>query len=360
VATDGSLPHVQPAPSLSEQFGLHCAVVRHLTRGFPYKVRCVAVLQRCCTVRRRRYLHAGCADSVERMPAIERPPLHYPLHARPVSGNSAWVQVVAFKAYLRTNTGNHKAVTARTAPQYFGPVPPGEKSPRCVTPTKPGRVAGGVWQCAIVYHRVMSCLCFPRPLLYILNRMHLPGSNQQTSAFAAASGRATSDIVVSCRGGFYGASDLYDLTPYSAQPEKYVRTELQPRGTGRGWRAAVYPKAIGTMHFKWHSGVLQRYYACCAACIMRRHHKMCTRTLHAFWSLPMPQRARWSATHCSAQERLQHYRGDVSSGMPRYQHFVESERILAMLQNGSLPIKVRPLPANLPSLARRAWRSACS
>ena len=41
------------------------------------------------------------------------------------------MQVVAFKAYLRTNTGNHKVVTARTAPQYFGPVLPGEKSPRC-------------------------------------------------------------------------------------------------------------------------------------------------------------------------------------------------------------------------------------
>ena len=62
-----------------------------------------------------------------------------------------------------------------------------------------------------------------------------------------------------CRGGFYGASDLYDLTPYSAQPDSYVRTQQQPRGTGRGWRAAVYPKAIAAMHFKWHSGVLQRY-----------------------------------------------------------------------------------------------------
>ena len=45
--------------------------------------------------------------------------------------------------------------------------------------------------------------------------------------------------------------------------------------------------------------------------------------------------------HCSAQERLKHYRGDVGSGMPRYQHFGESARILAMLENGSVPIRVR-------------------
>lgn len=67
------------------------------------------------------------------------------------------------------------------------------------------------------------------------------------------------------RGGFYGASDLYDLTPYSAQPDSYVRTQQQPQGTSRGWRAAVYPKAIAAMHYKWHSGVLQRYPVRCAA-----------------------------------------------------------------------------------------------
>jgi hypothetical protein len=39
VAEDASVPDVQPAPSLPEQFGLHCSVVRHLTGGFPYKVR---------------------------------------------------------------------------------------------------------------------------------------------------------------------------------------------------------------------------------------------------------------------------------------------------------------------------------
>ena len=60
---------------------------------------------------------------------------------------------------------------------------------------------------------------------------------------------------------------------------------------------------------------------------------------------------------CSAQERLKHYRGDVSSGMPRYQHFVESERILAMLANNTLPITVRPLLAHLAPLLHGALGS---
>lgn len=192
VAEDASVPDVLPEPSLSEQFALHCAVVRHLTQGFPYKV-------------------------------------------------------VAFKAYLRTNTGNHKVVSARTAAKYFGPTPPGERSPR---------------------------------------------------------------------GGFYGAADVYNLTPYSVHPNKYARAQQQPRAVkGRRWSAAVYPKAIAAMHFKWHSGVLQ-----------------------------------------SASERLHHYRGDGGNGMPRYQHFVESERILAMLANGSVPIESAACFKDMPWRVKRLPR----
>jgi hypothetical protein len=66
-----------------------------------------------------------------------------------------------------------------------------------------------------------------------------------------------------CRGGFYGASDVYNLTPYAAHRGSYVRTLQQPRAVGDAWSASVYPKAIAAMHFKWHSGVLQR----CAAAV---------------------------------------------------------------------------------------------
>jgi hypothetical protein len=71
-------------------------------------------------------------------------------------------------------------------------------------------------------------------------------------------------------------------------------------------------------------------------------------------SAGMSRRRTAVVPHCSAQERLKHYRGNRSSGMPRYQHFVESERILAMLANNTLPITVRPLPAHLPPLMHGA------
>jgi hypothetical protein len=43
--------------------------------------------------------------------------------------------------------------------------------------------------------------------------------------------------------------------------------------------------------------------------------------------------------------------------MPRYQHFVESERILAMLANNTLPITVRPQSADLVHLLHAAHGS---
>jgi hypothetical protein len=70
--------------------------------------------------------------------------------------------VVAFKAYLRTNTGNHKVVSARTAARYFGPVPPGEKSPRCAS------LAACVLRHACSgWHRLMSLLQLVRPSLLL-------------------------------------------------------------------------------------------------------------------------------------------------------------------------------------------------
>jgi hypothetical protein len=60
------------------------------------------------------------------------------------------------------------------------------------------------------------------------------------------------------RGGFHGAVDLYSLTPYAAHPDSYVRTKQQLPAAGGLWRAALYPDAIAAMHFKWHSGVIQR------------------------------------------------------------------------------------------------------
>jgi hypothetical protein len=62
---------VQPAPSLSEQFGLHCAVVRHLTRGFPYKVCCAAALHCCCACQQ--LTHFMCWPTLTCASAIKRP-----------------------------------------------------------------------------------------------------------------------------------------------------------------------------------------------------------------------------------------------------------------------------------------------
>lgn len=61
-----------------------------------------------------------------------------------------------------------------------------------------------------------------------------------------------------CRGGFHGAADVHDLTPYAAWPDSYVRTKRQLPAVGGLWRAALYPAAIAAMHFKWHSGVIRR------------------------------------------------------------------------------------------------------
>ena len=83
----------------------------------------------------------------------------------------------------------------------------------------------------------------------------IPQDLQLSIIFSAA---CTALNALVCRGGFYGASDVYNLTPYSAHTGSYVRTLQQPRAVGDTWSASVYPKAIAAMHFKWHSGVLQR------------------------------------------------------------------------------------------------------
>ena len=58
--------------------------------------------------------------------------------------------------------------------------------------------------------------------------------------------------------------------------------------------------------------------------------------------LHVPESTLVPACHesCSARERLHYYRGDGSDDLPRFEHFVESERILARVKNGSLPIEV--------------------
>lgn len=43
---------------------------------------------------------------------------------------SCTAQVVAFRAFLRTNTGNHNVVSPYSAPWYFGSAPAGSKGPR--------------------------------------------------------------------------------------------------------------------------------------------------------------------------------------------------------------------------------------
>ena len=73
-----------------------------------------------------------------------------------------------------------------------------------------------------------------------------------------ASAQLSSTVVAVCRGGFHGASDLYHLTPYAAYPDSYVYTKQQLPLAGGLWRAALHPTAIAAMHFKWHSGVVQR------------------------------------------------------------------------------------------------------
>ena len=80
-----------------------------------------------------------------------------------------------------------------------------------------------------------------------------------------ASAQLSSTVVAVCRGGFHGASDLYNLTPYAAYPDSYVYTKQQLPLAGGLWRAALHPTAIAAMHFKWHSGVVQR--CICGACM---------------------------------------------------------------------------------------------
>ncbi len=140
------------------------------------------------------------------------------------------VQVVAHKAYLRTNTGNHRVVTARTAARYFGPVLPGEQSPRWAPS---GRMQLGIENLTLVPCQV-SILHFPMVL-------QLPPYAAEVVSKRCALFTAPL-ATVTCRGGLYGAADLYSLTPYVAHPDSYVRTKQQLPAAGGLWRA-------GTVHY---------------------------------------------------------------------------------------------------------------
>lgn len=98
------------------------------------------------------------------------------------------------------------------------------------------------------------------------------------------------------RGGYYGAEDVWHLTPYARHPEAYRRAGggvVEPRRM-----AGLIP----VYHFKWHQGVLQ-----------------------------------------SASDRLAHYGGaaNTSGGLPRYNHFVESRNLLNRLRAGKIDLQVR-------------------
>ena len=85
------------------------------------------------------------------------------------------MQIVAFKAYLRTNTGNHKAVSARAAARYFGPVPPGKKSPRCAC----------FWHATGVLSRAEECHTIPccrlSQIIAVPKSRHAAGTKQLAS-----------------------------------------------------------------------------------------------------------------------------------------------------------------------------------
>ena len=158
VAHGGSLPAVQTTPSLPEQFGLHCAVVRRLTRGFPWKV--------CSSLEKlspNHWRQSACCTFEQLAVAW------CPLLALECDQSGAPVQVVAHRAYLRTNTGNHRVVTARTAARYFGPAPPGERSPRCASHQQ---VSIALCKLDTMRRRMSKCL-FVRPLVRCVTTVSL-------------------------------------------------------------------------------------------------------------------------------------------------------------------------------------------
>lgn len=66
-------------------------------------------------------------------------------------------------------------------------------------------------------------------------------------------------IFMNPRWTYYGAADLYNMTPYAdtAYRDKYLWDRKQEPAEGR-WRVARFPHAVPVDHFKWHAGVLRR------------------------------------------------------------------------------------------------------
>jgi len=170
----------------------------------------------------------------------------YPFNCQVVRtvSNGHTAKVVAFKAYWRTNTGNHYVVTPEKAKEYFSAATPGHKN---------------------------------------------------------------------LRGGWMGAEDYWDLTPYAKHPEKYqhlvsIDSNSNSNG-GKKVRPSQLKVVVPVYHMKWHKGVLQ-----------------------------------------SARDRLEHYKGNATEkgGLPRYNHYVESERIVMALATGKIDMKaagcVRAVP----------------
>ncbi|KAK9817011.1 hypothetical protein WJX72_008263 [[Myrmecia] bisecta] len=142
-------------------------------------------------------------------------------------------KVAAFKAYLRSNQGNHKLVQPEAAKQYFGPSQPGELGPR---------------------------------------------------------------------GGLLGGENLYPLTPYYTYHTRYMYP-LTPNGTSGLWTPVMSSYFCLIQHFKWHHGVVR-----------------------------------------SVQDRLVYYKGDYNeqqgTGLPRYAHYIESQRILeTVLAAGKIQVE---------------------
>lgn len=240
MAEDASIPELRPEPSLSEQFGLHCAVVRHLTQGFPYKVDALLVCSAAAPVHTLlthlmdHQLHGRCRLSVAQSQMRQTPSQA----AKRLAGGG--VQGLPPHKHRQPQGGERP----HGSKVFWADAAWREKPKVCRGPN------------AIAFGNVRQPLRNQCPVA-----AHLRWSYEQRAYWASTMCHSDSQH----RGGFYGATDVYDLTPYSKHPYKYVRAQQQPRTVGRRWSASVYPRAIAAMHFKWHSGVLQRYPASCVA-----------------------------------------------------------------------------------------------
>lgn len=161
-------------------------------------------------------------------------------------------QVVAARAYLRTNTGNHKVIGPAFAPAYYGPAPAGNLSLRY----------SSVLLHCLYLQRAASLHASVRAGSQIT--LHARDARAQAVEHLNPSSRALDPKTptnYARRYGYEGAADLFNLTPYWRYPDIYVFDKEQKQSADL-WRAAIYPSAIPVNHYKWQASVYQR----CAMC----------------------------------------------------------------------------------------------